>query len=102
MSVAHDRFDAAETFQLAIEASPTGVLVTDAAGTIHLVNAELERQFGYAREELVGRNVDLLVPEALRPVEPAYLQSSETPLARPSWAPVLSCSVGGRTAPRSP
>ena len=39
MSVAHDRFDATETFQLAIEASPTGVLVTDAAGTIQLVNS---------------------------------------------------------------
>ena len=87
MSVAHDRFDAAETFQLAIEASPAGVLVIDAAGTIHLVNAELERQFGYAREELVGRNVDLLMPEALQPGDHAHLQSfGDAQLARPIGA----------------
>ena len=75
MPVAHDGFDATATFQLAIEASPAGVLVTDAAGTIHLVNAELERQFGYTRDELVGRSVDLLVPEALQSVEQAHRQS---------------------------
>ena len=87
MSVAHDRFDATATFQLAIEASPTGVLVTDAEGTIHLVNAELERQFGYTRDELVGRSVDLLVPEALQPVDEAHRQSFETtPHARPMGA----------------
>ena len=87
MSVAHDRFDATEAFQLAIEASPAGVLVTDAAGTIHLVNAELERQFGYAREELVGRNVDLLMPEALQPGDHAHLQSiGDAQLARPIGA----------------
>ena len=76
MSVAHDVFDTTETFQLAIEASPTGVLVTDADGTIHLVNSELERQFGYTRAaNSSGSNVDLLVPEALRPVHEAHRQS---------------------------
>ena len=87
MSVAHDRFDATETFQLAIEASPAGVLVIDAAGTIHLVNAELERQFGYARGELLGRNVDLLVPEALQPVDHSQPQSfGDALVARPIGA----------------
>ena len=56
MSVARDDFDTAATYQLAIEASPNGVLVTDAEGTIHLVNSELERQFGYSRSELLGRH----------------------------------------------
>ncbi len=66
-----DRFDTATMFQAAIEAAPNGVLVTDGDGTIQLVNAAFERQFGYARDELVGQNVDLLVPEALRPVRAA-------------------------------
>ena len=54
------------TFELAIEASPSGVLVVDASGAIVRVNREVERQFGYTRGELVGRSVDLLVPEHLR------------------------------------
>ena len=87
MLVAHDGFDATATFQLAIEASPAGVLVTDAAGTIHLVNAELERQFGYTRDELVGRSLDLLVPEALPSVEQVHRQSfANAPPARPMGA----------------
>ena len=80
-------FDTTATFQLAIEASPAGVLVTDAEGTIHLVNAELERQFGYTRDELVGRSVDLLVPEALQSVEQVHRQSfTNAPHARPMGA----------------
>ena len=54
------------TFELAIEASPSGVLVVDASGAIVRVNREVERQFGYTRGELVGRSVDVLVPEHLR------------------------------------
>jgi formate hydrogenlyase transcriptional activator len=81
--VASDGFDTAATFRLAIEASPTGVLMTDATGTIYLVNAELERQFGYTRNELVGQTVDLLVPDALRLVHAAHRQSfEEEPRAR--------------------
>ena len=90
MSVAHDRFDATETFQLAIEASPTGVLVTDAAGTIQLVNTELERQFGYTREELVGqqrRPAGARSPAARSPGPPPELRRRLR--SRGRWAPVL-------------
>ncbi len=71
MSVARDDFDTAATCELAIETSPSGVLVTDAEGTIHLVNSALERQFGYTRSELLGQRADLLMPDALRQVEDA-------------------------------
>ena len=84
MSVARDDFDTAATYQLAIEASPSGVLVTDAEGTIHLVNSELERQFGYGRSELLGQRVDLLVPEVLRQVEAACRQGADAPRAQPA------------------
>ena len=50
----------------AVEASPSGLLMTDAQGTIVLVNREIERLFGYVREELLGKPVDLLVPKAFR------------------------------------
>jgi PAS domain S-box-containing protein len=42
------------------------MLMIDHAGTIVLVNAEIEQLFGYPREELVGEKVDMLVPARLR------------------------------------
>ena len=63
--------DEAATFQLAIEASPSGILVVDAGGTIVLVNGEVERQFGYARHEIVGQAVDVLLPEARQSIQEA-------------------------------
>jgi PAS domain S-box-containing protein len=56
----------AELAQLALEELPYGALVADGRGTIRLVNREVERQFGYARHELVGRPVEMLLPPALR------------------------------------
>jgi len=60
-----DSIDAAATFELAIEAAPSGIVVSQRDGTIVLVNRELERQFGYARDELIGRSLGMLVPEWL-------------------------------------
>ncbi len=50
----------------AVESSPSGLLMTDATGAIVLVNREVERLFGYAREELLGKPVGLLVPARFR------------------------------------
>jgi len=49
----------------AVESCPSGILMIDASGLIVLVNAELERQFGYDRSELVGKSVDMLLPKRL-------------------------------------
>ncbi len=46
--------------------------MTDAEGRIVLVNREIERLFGYAREEVLGKTVDLLVPESFRDIHPQY------------------------------
>jgi PAS domain S-box-containing protein len=53
-------------FQLAVEASPGGVLMINESGEIVLANAELERQFGYSRSELMGASVDILLPLGMR------------------------------------
>jgi len=50
-------------FRTAVEASPNGIVMVDASGSIVLVNRELERLFGYSREELLGQPIELLVPE---------------------------------------
>lgn len=48
--------------RVAVESSPAGMVMVDAGGQILLVNKEIERMFGYAREELLGRPIEMLVP----------------------------------------
>jgi len=55
-----------EKFRLAVESSPSGMVLSDQAGKIILVNGEVERLFGYRRDELIGQPVEILVPERLR------------------------------------
>jgi len=55
-----------EQFRLAIEATPTGMMMVNQAGAIVLVNAQLERLFGYSRQELIGKPAVTLVPELPR------------------------------------
>jgi PAS domain S-box-containing protein len=57
------RKQAEELFELATEASPSGTVLVDHQGRIILVNAHIEELFGYARDELIGKAVDVLVPE---------------------------------------
>lgn len=57
---------AEEMFRLAVEACPNGMVMIDSDGKMVMVNSEIESQFGYAREELIGQPVDMLVPARLR------------------------------------
>jgi PAS domain S-box-containing protein len=57
---------APEIFRLAIEASPSGMVFVDGDGAIVLINREVERLFGYSREELLDRPVEILLPDKLR------------------------------------
>ena len=56
-----------ERFRQVVEASPAGVLLVDAEGKILLVNAQIEKWFGYLRSELTGQVVEFLVPDSIRP-----------------------------------
>ncbi len=61
-----ERKRAEERFRLAVEAAPNGMVMVDANGLIQLVNAQMEKLFGYDREELLGEPVEVLVPERFR------------------------------------
>ena len=52
-----------ELFRLATEASPNGILLIKSDGRIALVNAHIEELFGYQRDYLIGKSVEILVPE---------------------------------------
>ena len=83
--VTHDvtaRRQAEERFRTLVEAAPNAMLVVDADGVIVLANARAETMFGYARKELVGRSVDVLVPERLRNPHNAHRQAY-----RHEWRP---------------
>ena len=49
-----------------LESASESIVVADAAGRIVLVNARTETMFGYARAELIGQPVEVLVPRPLR------------------------------------
>jgi PAS domain S-box-containing protein len=63
---------AEQNFRLAVEASPSGILLVDPQGRIVLVNTHIEELFGYKRDELIGKRVDILVSERLRNRHPAH------------------------------
>jgi len=49
-----------------LETAPDAVVVIDKNGVITMLNQRLEMLFGYTRQELLGKNIEMLVPEALR------------------------------------
>lgn len=54
------------------EASPLGIVAVDSKGEIIIFNAEAEKTFGYKREEVLGKPIELLVPDRLRELHIKY------------------------------
>jgi PAS domain S-box-containing protein len=67
-----------EIFRLAVEVCPSGLIVVAEDGTIKLVNGEIERLFGYWRNELLGKSIDILLPERSRGKHAAQRAGFET------------------------
>jgi len=60
------RKQAEEQFRLVVEASPSALIMVNTEGSITLVNTQAEAIFGYTRQELIGRQIETLVPERFR------------------------------------
>src|SRR5213596_549505 len=56
-----------ERFRWVVEAAPNAMIMVNHEGQITLANLQAEKTFGYSREELLGRPIEMLVPERLRP-----------------------------------
>jgi PAS domain S-box-containing protein len=78
-----------DRFRLAVEASPLAMVMADSEGTILLVNLQVEKAFGYRREELVGQSVDVLVPNR-------FLKGPATYTSRFIAQPISSETLAGQ------
>lgn len=66
---------AEQRFNVTIDAAPGGVVMVERTGKIVLVNTETETLFGYSRDELIGQQIEFLVPERFRDKHPEYVRS---------------------------
>jgi PAS domain S-box-containing protein len=65
-------------FHSLLDAGPDAMVVMDQACNIVLISAEAERLFGYRREELLGHQIELLIPQWYR--DPRFFEESRVHL----------------------
>ena len=53
-------------FKQLLNATPEPLIVANSDGTIVLVNAQFEKEFGYSREEIIGHKIEKLIPAKYR------------------------------------
>ena len=67
---------AEERFAGLLESAPDAMVLVDSGGNIKLVNRQTETLFGYTRDELLGKGVEILV------ATPSQQVTDQQPLRR--------------------
>jgi PAS domain S-box-containing protein len=60
-------------FRAILQSAVAAIITIDAVGHIETVNPAAEKMFGYAADELIGRNINMLMPEPYRSQHDTYL-----------------------------
>jgi PAS domain S-box-containing protein len=50
-------------FRDLLESAPDAIIIVNEQGIIQLINAQTEKMFGYIRDEIIGKNIELLMPD---------------------------------------
>ncbi|MBA4189614.1 MAG: hypothetical protein C0467_16640 [Planctomycetaceae bacterium] len=80
-----ERKQAEETFRGLLESAPDPMVVVNSAGVIVLVNTQMERLFGYTREEVLGQPIEVYIPEVYRA---DHVRKVAAYVAAPSFRPM--------------
>ena len=65
-----ERKRAEDRFRLVVETTPNGMVMIDHSGKMVLINALTESLFGYSRTELIGQQIEMLIPTRFRKNHP--------------------------------
>ncbi len=82
-----ERKKANEQFRLVVESAPNAMILVDYSGKIVMLNRQAEVLFGYQREELIQKKVEMLIPGRLQHHHPELRENFYAePKARPMGA----------------
>jgi PAS domain S-box-containing protein len=72
-------------FRILLDSAPDAMIIADDVGNIVLVNAQTEAMFGFTRDEMLGKPVEMLLPE---PVREVHVRHREQFVGAPSVRPM--------------
>ncbi len=91
-----------ELFRLVVEAAPNAIIVTNTSGEIALVNQQAEKLFRYSRDELLGKQVELLIPARFRQHHPdlrSHFMAEPATRAMGAGRDLYACTKDGEEIP---
>ena len=68
-----------EGYASILESTPDAMLMVNQQGKIQFVNSQIEKVFGYHKDELLGQTVEILIPEPYKSRHPEHVRKYFSP-----------------------